>query len=195
MAIDPEMSGCVRPEDAELVRAVLGGDRRAYGTLYDRYVRLIEAVCFDYARGVADAQDLCQEAFLLAFQRLDRLRQPDRYAAWMVGVAKGVCRDWRRGRRRAEKRTERLAAQGAAETQSTDDGPWDQEDVRRLHEALLRLPARERLAIQSYYLLGEPASRSMESLGLSSSGLYKLLGRARTRLKQWLQDSGRTSHE
>ena len=111
MAVNQETPVGILPEDAELVRAVLAGDRSAYGTLYDRYVRLIEAVCFDWTRDVGEAQDLCQDAFLLGFQRLGTLPRPDRYALWMVGVARRVCRDWRRARRREKVRIERVADQ------------------------------------------------------------------------------------
>jgi len=195
MRINSEVPRDAHPEDAELVRAVLGGDRSAYGALYDRYVRLIEAVCFDCTGDVCEAQDLCQEAFLLAFQRLDRLRKPDRYSAWMIGLAKRVCRDWRRARRRARERLDRIMEQSPEAAQPAGDCSGDREDVRRLHETILRLPDKERLAMQIFYLLDEPASRSQAILGMSRSGFYKLLECARSRLKLWLQDSGRHSNE
>jgi hypothetical protein len=44
-----------QPSDRELIRAVLTGDRAAYGVLYDRYAPLIRAVCYDHARNLADA--------------------------------------------------------------------------------------------------------------------------------------------
>ena len=194
MAINRETPAGILPEDDHLVRAVLAGDHSAYGTLYDRYVRLIEAVCFDSTGDVNEAQDLCQDVFLLGFQRLSGLRKPDRYAPWMVGIAKRVCRDWRRARRRAKVRIDRVAHLHAAVAQQAADCAWDRDDVHRLHEAILHLPYRERLALQSFYLLDEPASRVQAILGLSQSGLYKVLERARARLKRWLQDSGRPSH-
>jgi RNA polymerase sigma-70 factor, ECF subfamily len=193
MAVNQESPIGILPEDAELVRAVLAGDRSAYGTLYDRYVRLIEAVCFDWTRDVGEAQDLCQDIFLLGFQRLGALNRPDRYAPWMLGVARRICRDWRRACRREKARIERIAdRQRPAATPSGDcDGEAD--DARRLHEAILRLPGRERLAVQGFYLLDDPASRIQAILGLSRSGLYRLLERARARLQRLLQESGRSS--
>ena len=58
----------------------------------------------------------------------------------------------------------------------------------RIHEALLRLPAKERIAVQAFYLLDESSERARAILKLSRSGLYRVLQRARNRLKHLLED-------
>jgi RNA polymerase sigma-70 factor, ECF subfamily len=194
VAINRETPERVLPEDDKLVRAVLAGDHSAYGTLYDRYVRMIGAVCFDCTGDVGEAQDLCQDVFLLGFQRLSQLRRPERYGLWMIGMAKRVSLDWRRARRRAKARLDRMVDLRSAAVLSAADCVGEQDDVRRLHEAILRLPYKERLALQLFYLMDEPAWRVQAILGLSQSGMYKLLERARACLKRRLQVSGRSSN-
>ena len=78
------------PTDAELVASVLSGDREAFGRLYDRYARLVRAVVYDVASDWSTVQDLTQECFLRAYQNLARLRQPDRFGHWLVGIARQV---------------------------------------------------------------------------------------------------------
>ena len=56
------------------------------------------------------------------------------------------------------------------------------EQLRRLGDALDELPDRERLAIHLYYLDSDPIKSASDALGLSRSGYYKLLARARERL-------------
>src|SRR6516225_4782391 len=83
--------------DAELVAQALGGDREAFGQLYDRYARLVQAVALDASSELAAVQDFTQECFLRAFKQLPTLRDPGRFRAWVVGIARGLGRERRRG--------------------------------------------------------------------------------------------------
>ncbi len=67
------------PSDKTLIEAVLAGDKAAYEKLYDRYAPLVRAVCYDYTGNLADAQDLAQDVFMRAYEKLDRLRNPDSF--------------------------------------------------------------------------------------------------------------------
>ena len=182
--MDPrqEQQTTTRRQDAELVQAVLSGETSAYGEFYDRYFRLVGAVCFDCTGNATEAQDLCHEAFLMAFRGLGRLRRPDRVGAWLIVTAKRLCHAWRRGHGREKVHLGRYALSLCSPGGEADDHAWDDDEIHMLHQAILALPAQERLAIQLFYLLDEPADRARSVLGLSSSGLYKLLDRARGRL-------------
>ena len=79
-----------------LVRAVFAGDKTAYGKLYDRYAPLVRAICYDEAGNLTDAQDLAQDVFMLAYEGLNNLRDPDRFGKWLVGIARFRCKEWRR---------------------------------------------------------------------------------------------------
>ena len=170
-------------DEATLVRAVLDGDTSAYAVLYDRYAQLIRAVCYDATRNAAEAQDLTQDVFLRAFRKLTGLKHPERFAGWLVAIARITCREWRRGKARERHRIAELQASSAAEV----DPPSDEMSVGRLHEALLQLPEKERMAIQAFYLLGESADQARATLGLSRSGLYRMLERARKRLERLMK--------
>jgi DNA-directed RNA polymerase specialized sigma24 family protein len=110
------------PSDIELVRAVIAGDRAAYGTLYDRYAPLVRAVCYDHVRNLADAQDLAQDVFLRAYERLDRLRKSDSFGRWLVAIARHRCREWRRQVSRDRRRQGCLLEIEWAGTSADNDG-------------------------------------------------------------------------
>ncbi|MCK4343123.1 MAG: sigma-70 family RNA polymerase sigma factor, partial [Phycisphaerae bacterium] len=74
--------------DATLVQGVLSGDRDAFAELYDRWAGLIRATCFDTTRDLDTAEDLAQEVFLRALQKLGNLRDPRRFVAWLMGIAR-----------------------------------------------------------------------------------------------------------
>ncbi len=168
----------VPPTDETLVLGVLHGDRSAFAELYDRRARLIRAVCYDATRDVHLAADLTQEVFLRAFRRLGTLRDRQRFTAWLTGIARQVCREWRRERRRDRN----LLSNLPDEVVCTD--PFDEPDDRiaAIRDALASLPEKERLALHAFYLRGLDVDEARTVLGLSRSGLYRLLSCARGRL-------------
>jgi RNA polymerase sigma-70 factor (ECF subfamily) len=182
MAIRSQGSDPPQVEDGKLVQAAAGGDRQAYGTLYDRYAHLVRAICYDRTGDVTQSEDLCQEVFLTAHRGLGQIRKPERFAAWLIAITKLTCRNWVRlsRRQRSHLATVDMAAlpEGAAnEVDATDE-------LRQLHRWLLRLPEKERMAIQICCLLEEAPERARMVLKLSRSGLYALLDRAKKRLKR-----------
>jgi RNA polymerase sigma factor (sigma-70 family) len=74
-------------DDAELVAAARAGDRNAWAAIYDRYADRIHDFCASMLRNRADASDALQETFLVAFETLGQLAQPDRLGAWLYAVA------------------------------------------------------------------------------------------------------------
>jgi RNA polymerase sigma-70 factor (ECF subfamily) len=162
-----------------LVRAVLAGDKAAYEKLYDRYAPLIRAVCYDTTGNLADAQDLAQDVFMRAYENLDRLRDPDRFGNWLVGIARLRCHEWlRRSLQLRDKHVE------LTEVQITVPDPPDDDRIELLRKMIATLPDKERLALHTFYLQGNSADNARRIMGLSRSGYYRVLDRARKRLKQ-----------
>ena len=74
----------------------------------------------------------------------------------------------------------------------SDSTPADaatSEDLDRLGVALASLSEEEQLAIHLYYLDSDPVAAGASALGLSRSGYYKLLARARTRLQALMKEA------
>ena len=169
--------------DAELVAAVLAGETSAYGELYDRYARLVRAICCDATGEPAEAQDLAQEIFLSAYRNLRRLNEPQSFPRWLVVIARRAGRQWKRRQMRDRHRFVDVEPPAPpADSAAANDG-----ELRRLSEAMLRLPAKERLAVRAFYLLDQSAEQAREALGLSRSGFYKVLDRAKGRLRKLME--------
>lgn len=173
-----------RPTEEELVRAVTAGDKEAYAILYDRLAPLVRAVCHDYTHNLADAQDLAQDVFLRAYQRLGELRRPESFGPWIVGIARRRCSEWRRQKQREQRRH---AMHRTDPRIGEDAGRQDQDG--QLLRWIAALDEKERLALHAFYLQEKSAEDARRIMGLSRSGFYKLLDRARTKLRrQWEQD-------
>jgi len=170
--------------DASLVRDVLNGVRPAYGDLYDRYAGLVRAICFDKTGNLSEAQDLAQEVFLRAYRKLETLRNPDHFGKWLVGIARTTCLEWLRKHSR-EKRT---FVRFTPEASPAVMGPSGDGEIEELQKAMRQLPERERLALHAFYLQEESAEQARSIMGLSRSGFYRVLKRARGRLAGMLRD-------
>lgn len=177
--------------DATLVLGVRNGDRAAFAELYDRRARMIRAVCYDATRDFHASADLTQEVFLRAYRNLGFLRDPQRFGPWLIGIARQVCREWLRQRRRESARLAGYAqrCEERAAARLRDDEPDDpQQELESLweREQALAPPmdVRERLALHAFYLQGCNAEEARTVLGLSKSGFYRALASACRRLRE-----------
>jgi RNA polymerase sigma-70 factor (ECF subfamily) len=169
------------PSDKILIQAVLSGDKAAYGRLYDKYAPLVRAICYDSTHNLADAQDLAQDVFVRAYEKLGQLRRQDHFGRWLVAIARTRCKEWLR--RRAKGRDRHVGLSDPARAVSD---PSDDDRLARLREMIMTLPEKERLVLHTFYLQGKSAESARQIMGLSRSGFYRILDRARKRLERLL---------
>ncbi len=181
--------------DGTLVLGVRNGDRSAFAELYDRRARLIRAICYDEARDLEIAADLTQEVFLRSYRNLHQLREPERFALWLAGIARQVCREWRRQRRRDQRGLAALAEQRAAPATLEDPPERRLVELRDQIAGLLdpgksagpALTEQQRVALHAFYLQERSVEEARAVLGLSRSGFYHVLSSAVARLRQVLR--------
>lgn len=176
------------PTDGDLVATARGGDREAFGLLYDRHARLVRAVALAEGVEPQDVADAVQEAFLRAYRNLHRLHDPERFGAWAVGVVRQVARERRRSRRRDRHRFVGDAAADVGFEPGVAAAVQTAEEVELVMRRLAALPDRERLAVHAFFLEGRDAARTAALLKLSRSGVYALLSRALARLAAGVRD-------
>jgi RNA polymerase sigma-70 factor, ECF subfamily len=81
--------------DKMLVDAARRGDRAAFGTLYDRYARLVHGVLLAKVP-LDEVDDLVQDVFMTALRRLSTLRETGSFGAWLVAIARNRANDFHR---------------------------------------------------------------------------------------------------
>ena len=169
------------PSDKALIRVVLAGDKAAYEKLYDRYAPLVRAVCYDTTGNIADAQDLAQDVFMRAYEKLEHLRNLESFGKWIIGIARLRCKEWRRQRLRSQNKNV-----GLNDAKAVVPNPPENSRIEQLREMITTLPEKERLALHTFYLQGSSAEAARRTMGLSRSGFYRVLERARKRLERLL---------
>jgi RNA polymerase sigma-70 factor (ECF subfamily) len=170
-------------DDGQDLAAAGAGDHEAFARLYDRHGPLVLSLCRRHC--LAEAEDATQETFIRAYRMLESLERPDRFRAWLCSIARRVCSERRRSQGRRAAREERAMIEASVQrgpAPGAGEEAEREERMRRLSEAIDELDASERLAIHLYYLQPDPATAAADLLGVSRSGFYKLLARARQSL-------------
>lgn len=180
-------------EDASDLAAARSGSadaHQAFSRLYDRHAPVVLALCRQHAPHAPD--DALQETFIRAYRLLHELDSPDGLRPWLYAIARNVCSESRRSAQRRS-RHEHVAAMNHVldhpTAESTPAAAARTEQLSRLGHALDELPDDQRLAIHLYYLDPDPIAAATSALGLSRSGFYKLLARARDRLALLLAEA------
>src|ERR1700754_3637783 len=106
-----------RDTDAELVRAVLEGDRSAFARMYDRYADRLYDFCVGMLHDRDGAADCVQDSFCVAATHLGQLREPDKLRPWLYSIARNEVQ------RRFRQRQRETPSEELPEETSQDPGP------------------------------------------------------------------------
>jgi RNA polymerase sigma factor (sigma-70 family) len=178
-------------QDAALVEAARDGDRAAFATLLARHQSLLLAMC-RRALGDGDrAEDAAQEAILQALLSLDRLRQPERFGSWLVGIGLNVCRRWHRDQGRDAWSWEAmLGGRRLLEPIDPEPGPEALAVAADLQgwidRAVAGLPPGQRAAVMLHYLAGLTQAETAAHLGVEVGTIKTRLHKARANLRREL---------
>jgi len=99
-AVVVALSVTVERTDAELIAAVLAGDPASFEPLVIRYQPRVFATARRYARRESEVEDITQEVFLKAFQKLHSFRGDAPFEHWLMRLAVRTCYDFLRAHRR-----------------------------------------------------------------------------------------------
>src|SRR5262249_49184933 len=122
--------------DEALVRAAQGGDRGAFGLLYQRYSRMVHGILLARVPRLV-AEDLAQDVFLQALPRLISLRDTGKFGGWLAAIARNRANDYHRQAKPVEEWNEGVIESDQRQVGSADaaDGIFLLEAVRSLPEA------------------------------------------------------------
>jgi RNA polymerase sigma factor (sigma-70 family) len=175
-------------DDCTDLAALEAGDPLAFGRIYDRHAAVVLSFCRRVAGSpVSDCEDAMQETFLRAHEKMDQVSDCRGFRSWLLTIARFIVRERRRSSLRYASHVERAHAAAEhtrPEARASGHDAERRDDLQRLNAALDRLPDDERLAIHLQYLERDPVQSARSALGISRSGYYALLARARQRLQQ-----------
>ena len=177
-----------------LVAAAAAGEPFAWKQLIDRYAVLIRTVCRSHRLGDADADDVAQLTWMRAVEHIGRLRDPDRFGAWVGTTARHECLAVLRGRKRVVPTSDEIAQPlfaAHADPEETELAAERRDAVRR---ALGALPPRQQTLLRLLHADSEPSYDEIGSaLGMPVGSIGPTRGRALERLRRELQHAPRSA--
>jgi RNA polymerase sigma-70 factor (ECF subfamily) len=159
-------SGSDTPHDGDLVRRARRGDERAFGLLVERYQRAAYAVAYSVTGRHEDAQDAAQESFLVALERLEECRSPERFAGWLMTIVRNRSRNL--VRREVLRETDQVPVGASSGTPTPDRETELAELHEALREALDELPEVQREIVLLHDLEGWKHREIADRIGLPS---------------------------
>jgi RNA polymerase sigma-70 factor, ECF subfamily len=176
--------------DRSLIDRARNGDLDAFETIVrarmDAVYRLTSAILGDEA----DARDAAQETFVLAWRELSRLREPEKFEAWLQRVAVNAARMTlrARGRRRVREIPSSQVVAAQATRSPAEDG--SEADAARLDAALRLLPVEQRAMLVLHHLDDRPLAELATILDIPIGTAKSRLFAARRALEAALRADG-----
>jgi RNA polymerase sigma-70 factor, ECF subfamily len=172
----------VAPSDEVLVARVRGGSEDAFRQLYFRYARYIAGVVVRMMGDDLELEDVVQDTFVRAAERIDSLRSPAHVRPWLVTIAVRYARE-RLGRRRRRG----LLRQEASHHFPTMSDPRDRARADDLYAALDQLPEKYRIPWFLARIEGEKLEDVAIACGISLATVKRRIQEAQTRLDRRLE--------
>lgn len=178
------------PTDAVLVIAARAGEAWAQEALFQRYARMVMALAQRMLPERQDADDLVQDVFVFALDRLNTLDNPQAFASWIASIVVRTA-----GKRLRRRRL--LTRLGLLRTTPVDldavvspSAPQDvAAELRSVYSMLNRLPPEERVALVLRRIEGMEIAEIAQHMDISIATVKRRLSAAEARLTRARQRS------
>lgn len=192
-APQPPIEPLLEPQHVETplvatVRRAQAGDREALGELMERYERAVYAIALRRLSNHAEAQELCQEVFVQAIEKLGQLREPAAFGGWLRSIANrmAINRAVRRGPRLASE-PEMLEA-SCVEHRTPLGNVLASETESQVRAGLARLGTLDRQTLVAFYMNGRSLLEMSDDFASPVGTIKRRLHVARKRLARELAE-------
>jgi RNA polymerase sigma-70 factor (ECF subfamily) len=183
--VGPSASDATGADERELVERAQRGDAAAYDALVRRHLARATAVARRLLGNIEDAEDLVQEAFVRALDRIATFDATRAFAPWFYRLLINAGLNARKARalRAAEPEQREFASRGASPLEMTER----QEIRERFAAALHALPPRQRLVVSMFEVDGLSTAEIADALGISRETVRWHHHQARQSLRKALE--------
>ena len=168
------------PSEREQSRAAIHGDRDAFEMIIRTHSRTLFAIAYGILQNREEAEDVVQDSLVKAWKTRWRVRDPEKFPAWLATIARHRAHDVLR-RRRTFPLFQQVIETNL--TEATDTTAIDQQ----LQSALAALPELHRAALTLRYFEDLDYHTIENTLGLTNGALRGILGRALASMRKQLR--------
>jgi len=170
-------------EPGDVVQRACRGDTRAFEQLYRDNVGRVYALCQRMTRDRTRAEELTQEAFVRAWEKLNSFRGDAAFSTWMHRLTVNLVLTDQRSRARRNDRVTLADESGLPDTPGRNEAPGARVD---LEQAIAALPEGARHVFVLYEIEGYRHEEIAEMMGIASGTTKAQLHRARRLLREAL---------
>ena len=180
----------MKNSDTQLIHRVLNGDENAFSALVEKYQRQVHALAWRKIGDFHIAEEITQDTFLKAYQKLRTLKKPQRFASWLYVIAANRCNTWLH---KKQLRAQLLKNKGRTRPEKPSYSEYVVEENERISveaqrevvkKLLAKLEESERTVMTLHYFAEMSCTEIGAFLGVSANTVKSRLRRARQRLKQ-----------
>ncbi|MCG9128052.1 sigma-70 family RNA polymerase sigma factor [Candidatus Poribacteria bacterium] len=173
---------------SKIIQRVLSGDETAFTILVQKFQKGIHSLAWKKIGDYQIAEEITQDTFLKAYNKLDTLKNPDQFPGWLYVIANRLCNSWLRNRPKSTQSveiTDEIIENRSYSKYMSDEKEYEAIEHRRyiVQKLMEKLPESERTVMVLHYL-GEMSCEAISRfLGVSQNTIKSRLARARNRLK------------
>jgi RNA polymerase sigma-70 factor (ECF subfamily) len=171
--------------ESSLIASCLKGNRSSQYTMYKRYCDAMFNVCYRILGSEPEAEDALQESFTDVFRRLDTFRGESSLGAWIKRIVINHCLNELKRRKVVFEPIEEMYTDTIPD--HNDHEPDLEYDVKRVKEAIMKLPDGYRQVLTLYLIEGYDHGEIASILGIQETGSKSQYSRARARLRELLK--------
>ena len=180
----------MKNSDAQLIHRVLSGDENAFSALVEKYQKQVHALAWRKIGDFHIAEEITQDTFLKAYQKLQTLKKPQRFASWLYVIATNRCNTWLH---KKHFRTQLLKNQSGVRPEKASYSQYVVEENERISveaqrevvkKLLAKLEESERTVMTLHYFAEMSCTEIGMFLGVSANTIKSRLHRAQQRLKK-----------
>ena len=175
------------PIEQRAIAAVKGGDSSAYDYLVSKYMKRVVSIAWGVVRNSDDAEDLAQEAFVKAFQTIERFKTGEPFGPWIYRIVTNLALDVMKHRQRF-RHEEVQDSLPAARGDRADLPAVVNELARRIDEAIESLPEMQRIVARLFLVEHFEHSEIAAMTSLTEGTVRSHLSLARAKLRERLAD-------
>lgn len=169
----------------ELVEQCKANDRNAQLQLYRKYCEGMYCVAMRFLKNSDDAEDVLQESFIKAFQRIHQYRGEVTFGAWLKRIVVNGCIDFLKSKK------QHLLELDESYMHVADDDDWQVEervDLEEVKSTIGKLPDKYRYVIQLFLIEGYDHGEIAQILNITETASRTRLLRGKSRLKELLTE-------
>ena len=169
-------------EESALIKQAQRSDAGAFEALYRLHIDRVYGICLRMTGNVSEAEDCAQEAFIQAWNKMQKFRGDSAFSTWLHRIAVNSVLGRMRKSKREQDRIMAVAENVPATVTMGDTG-----DLRDLSEAIDRLPKGARHVFVLHAVYGYSHDETGDMLGIAEGTSKAQLSRARRLLTQQLE--------